>query len=90
MKTFLVWCPDRGESIGDAVEINECAAEEAAIAWAETDDNDSDQYVIVKGEDEPVVYVLDKATPNAKPQRFRVAGEYIPTYYADEEEEPKP
>lgn len=90
MKTFPVWWPDAGESADTAAEIQEVSAEDAALYWAKVVDNDSDVGVLAQGDDKPVVYIRDKATTDAKPQRFRVMGEYIPTYYADEEEEPTP
>ncbi len=55
MKTWLVWCPDRGD---DVYELKEGSAEAAALSWAERDDARGD-YDIVKGS-EVVVAVQEK------------------------------
>lgn len=86
MTAFLVWCPEQGERIEDAVTVTERDAEDAAIYWGETQDFDSADDAIARGESYPLVCVVERETPGAAPKWYRVTGEYRPSYYANEEE----
>lgn len=59
--------------------------EEAAEKGAEEDDCNSAEYSVLKGHGDYVAWV--KAAADAKPKRFKVTGEAVPQYYAEEIEE---
>lgn len=59
--------------------------EEAAEKRAEECDSNSADYEIVKGWGDYVAWV--KAAVDAKPKRFKVTGEAVPQYHAEEIEE---
>jgi hypothetical protein len=77
MKTWCVWCPERGEDEEDGVDLAGGSAEAAAIAWAEKTDAYGD-YDILKGST-PTVHVRGSAPEDAV-QRFVVYGETVPHY----------
>jgi hypothetical protein len=60
--------------------------EEAAKKAAEEDDSNSAEYSILKHYDGMYVAWV-KAAADAKPKRFKVTGEAVPQYYAEEIEE---
>jgi hypothetical protein len=66
----------------DYCEVRASDEEEAAEKAAEEDSN-SAEYSILQGD--YVAWV--KAAANAKPKRFKVTGEAVPQYYAEEIEE---
>lgn len=55
-------------------------AEAAAVKWAERDDADSADYLIVRGNDATVLVAEDR--DGAPEQRFTVSGESCPVYRA--------
>ena len=69
----------------DYSEVRASDEEEAAEKAAEEDDSDSAEYGILKGWSDYVAWV--KAAADAKPKRFRVTGEAVPQYHAEEIEE---
>lgn len=70
----------------DYSEVRAIDAEAAAAQGAEEDDSNSAEYSILKHYD--VKYVAwVKAATDAKPKRFKVTGEAVPQYYAEEIEE---
>lgn len=81
MRTFKVWCPDRGETQDDALVLVDIAPEYAVEEWAEQDDRDSAEYSICRGNEETVC-VLELDTTNIR--KFLVSGEAVPSYSAYE------
>lgn len=84
-QTFEVWCPeeDDGEIESHRRKIEAMDAEDAAEQWAEQEDWYSAEYAIVSGRSTPVVAVR---APDGTETRYRVRGEAVPAYYADEVE----
>lgn len=66
----------------DYREVRAADAEEAAAKGAEEEDSDSAEYSVLKGNGDYVAWV--KAAADAKPRRFKVTGEAVPQYYAEE------
>ena len=66
----------------DYSEVRAADAEEAAEKGAEEDDSNSAEYGILKGWNDYVAWV--KAAADAKPKRFKVTGEAVPQYHAEE------
>lgn len=81
-KEFAVWCPEQGETSDDAWQCQAFDAEDAAEEWAEHEDYSSAEYDIVGQRTTPQVYVLEAGTTEAR--LFRVSGEAVPSYYAEE------
>lgn len=77
---FQVWCPERGQEKGDGMLIRAHSAESAAVKWAERDDAESADYLIVRGNDATVLVAEDR--DGAPEQRFTVSGESCPVYRA--------
>ncbi len=69
----------------DYSEVRASDEEEAAEKAAEEDDSNSAEYSVLKGRGDYVAWV--KAAVDAKPKRFKVTGEDVPQYYAEEIEE---
>ena len=69
----------------DYREVRAVDEEEAAEKGAEEDDCNSADYEIMKGYGDYVAWV--KAAADAKPKRFKVTGEAVPQYHAEEIEE---
>lgn len=70
----------------DYCEVRASDAEEAAEKGAEEGDCNSAEYSILKHYDGDYVAWV-KAADDAKPKRFKVTGEAVPQYYAEEIEE---
>lgn len=70
----------------DYCEVRASDAEEAAEKAAEEDDSNSGEYSILKHYDTQYVAWV-KAAADAKPKRFKVTGEAVPQYHAEEIEE---
>lgn len=68
----------------DYSEVRAADEEEAAEKAAEENDN-SAEYSVLKGNGDYVAWV--KAAADAKPRRFKVTGESVPQYHAEEIEE---
>jgi hypothetical protein len=73
---WLVWNPEHGDLEGARM-FYAHSVEVAVSAWAEQDDEDSADYLIARGN--PVV-VCVKSMPDGPVARYRVTGEYEPTY----------
>ena len=69
----------------DYCEVRAADEEEAAEKGAEEDDCNSAEYSVLKGRGDYVAWV--KAAADAKPKRFKVKGEAVPQYHAEEIEE---
>lgn len=83
---WRVWCPDQGEDgPDDGRDVRDVAAQYAAEKWAETEDHDYYEYDIIAQRQRPVVHVLDPATGAVT--RWRVTGEAVPQYHAEELED---
>jgi hypothetical protein len=83
MQTFRVWRPedDDGEFEPAKRKIEAVDAEAAAEEWARREDWDSAEYAIVGQRARPVVVVQ---APDGTETRWRVRGEEVPTYYAEQ------
>lgn len=86
--TWLVWCPDNGETQDDASVHHGTDAESAAEAWAEEYDVNNSHPICGGGT--TVVYVLaenseDSDEDDHLPQRVRIEGEVVPSYSAHAE-----
>lgn len=66
----------------DYSEVRASDEEDAAEKAVEEDDSNSAEYSVLKGNDDYVAWV--KAVADAKPKRFKVTGEAVPQYYAEE------
>ena len=77
---WLVWDPDQG-TIEDARTIYAYNAEWAVTAWAEQDDNDSAEYSIAQGC--PTTVHVKLRDVEGKVDKYKVTGEYEPTYSAE-------
>ncbi len=69
----------------DYCELRAIDAEEAAAKGVEEDDSNSAEYSVLKDHGDYVAWV--KAVADAKPKRFKVTGEAVPQYHAEEIEE---
>lgn len=82
MKTYIVYCPDDGEELSNGSEIVAFDYEAAAEEWAERRDENGDYYLVSHYGEHMEICVVD---PETKVEKiFRVYGESIPTYYAEE------
>lgn len=77
---YRVWCPDRGSTKEDGMRVAAFSPESAALKWAERDDADSADYLIVRGNDATVLVAEDRE--DAPEHRFVVSGESRPVYSA--------
>jgi len=78
--TYRVWCPARGSTKEDGMRVDAFSPESAAVKWAERDDADSADYLIVRGNDATVLVAEDH--DGAPEHRFTVSGESCPVYRA--------
>ena len=69
----------------DYCEVRAADEEEAAEKGAEEDDSNSAEYSVLKGWGAYVAWV--KAAADAKPKRFKITGEAVPQYHAEEIDE---
>lgn len=69
----------------DYSEVRAADEGDAAATGAEEDDSNSAEYSVLKGHGAYVAWV--KAAADTKPRRFKVTGEAVPHYYAEEIEE---
>ena len=76
---WLVWCDDYGGSVHDARKLRASTPEEAAEKWAEYEDAQSADYLIVGGSDAIVSVTSDSRYEET---RFIVTGESVPEYHA--------
>lgn len=76
-------CGEEQPADDDYVEVRGFDAEEAAIVAAEEDDCNSAEYAILRHYDCDY-YAWVKETHESKPQRFKITGEAVPQYYAEE------
>lgn len=89
-RTFKVWNPGQGETEKDADTVAGDGARDAAELWAEDEDARDSEFPILEGET-PTVHVLHRDGPErGKIERFRVSGEFVPTYHARPLDEPDP
>ena len=80
MTQYLVWCPDYGQSMEESKTIEAHSPSGACEKWAEREDADSADYLIVRGYGaELMVSELGSSLP---PFRYIVSGESVPSYYA--------
>ncbi|WP_291784457.1 hypothetical protein [Luteibacter sp.] len=77
---YRVWCPERGSTKEDGMRVDAFSPESAAVKWAERDDADSADYLIVRGNDATVLVAEDH--DGAQEHRFTVSGESCPVYRA--------
>lgn len=77
-KRFIVWNEDSERGFGKRIEAYD--EEEAVEKWAEWDDAQSAEYLIVRGREARVFVSLDE--DNSKPVLFTVQGEPRPFYQA--------
>lgn len=78
--SFIVWHPENGQTREDGRKVPAFSAESAAVKWAERDDADSADYLIVRGNDATVMVAEDR--DGSEPERFVVSGESCPVYRA--------
>ena len=81
MSAFRVWATD-GEDLDDAVTIITEWADDAAREWAENEDRATAEYAIVRQRESPVVAV--QRVSDGVITRWKISGEFVPTYYARE------
>ena len=79
MTTYLVWCPEYGQSEDDARRVNAWDANAAACEWAEWYDARSADYLIVGGSE---VTVVVRAANKPEEWRLIVSGESVAHYRA--------
>lgn len=77
---YRVWCPDYGGTKDDSRRVDAYCPGYAAERWAERNDADSADYLIVGGQ--PAVVVVAEAFEGAPEHRFTVSGEQVPKYRA--------
>lgn len=80
MKPYLVWCPELGQTQGDAYLTDADNARIAACEWAKEHDEATAEYPIAEGKDFTIV-VAGAATPDKK-MEFIVSGECVLQYSA--------
>jgi hypothetical protein len=78
--SFEVWCVENGGTREDGRRIQARSAEDAAKIWAERDDADSADYLIVGGQPKAVTVI----GPDGREQTFEVSGETRAFYRARE------
>lgn len=81
IKSYMVWCPDRGEAQESARRIKAYDTEEAAETWAKLYDRDSADYSIVGGNDCEVKVLECKE--GAHERTYKVSGEMVAWYTAE-------
>lgn len=90
-RTFKVWNPGEGETEQDGDTITGDGASDAAELWAEDTDERDSEFPIADGDVHPIVHVRHVDGPEkGKIERFRVSGEFVPTYTARSLDEPDP
>ena len=77
---YRVWCPDRGQSREEGIDVLATSARLAAEHWADNDDYQSVEFRIVGGESVRVLVENDDGDPIC----FEVTGKAIRTYLAKE------
>ena len=84
MNTYIVWCPDYGQSEEDGRTVHADCAQYAAQQWAHWQDYHSADYLIVSGQYTAVrVRLSDPASDDErKILRYLVWGESVPQYTA--------
>lgn len=80
---FIVWDPEDGEMAEVGHEVRAADHESAAEEWADQTDCER-SYCILNGND-VVVHVVLLGEPAETAKRFRVSGESVPQYHAEEE-----
>jgi hypothetical protein len=77
-QTFVVWCPENGETEADGgVNVHAACASDAAEQWASQHDSDTIQPIAGQGESREVCV----RRPDGELLAFAITGEYVPTYY---------
>ena len=80
MTRYVVWRPDYGQTIDDGKTFEAHSPSAACEQWAQRDDADSADYLIVRGNSaEVMVSELGSSLP---PFRYSVSGESVPSYRA--------
>ena len=80
MTRYVVWRPDYDQTIEDGRVVEALCPEYAVQQWAQRDDCESADYLIVRGNDaEVMVSELGSSLP---PLRYSVSGESVPSYRA--------
>lgn len=80
MTKYLVWRPEYGQEPEDGTVVDAYDANSAACKWAERDDAESADYLIVRGSDATVkVRAVNKPTDEWE---MIVSGESVPSYRA--------
>ena len=78
MSRYVVWRPDYDQTREDGREIEALCPQYAAQEWAQRDDYESADYLIVRGNSaEVLVAELGSSLP---PFRYSVSGESVPSY----------
>jgi len=83
--SWVVWCPDCHEEEEDGRKVFASDPGEAAEKWAEENDRDSAEYLIVGGS--PATVLVKRFGSDDPPTRWMVSGEAVPTYSATEDPE---
>lgn len=80
MTKYIVWRPDYGQTMEDGREIEALCADYAAQDWAQRDDCESADYLIVGGN--PAELMALEVGSTMPPLRFSVSGESVAVYRA--------
>ncbi len=86
-KSFLIWCPEKGETEGDAMVLFSSDPEMVVEEWAEYTDTEGAEYTIVAGKESPVVMVRERDRGKGVWKQatiWKVSGRSIPEYTAQE------
>lgn len=67
---YMVWCPERAQSIADAKDISAADHAHAAMLWADIEDFRSAEFLIANG-DMPVLHVQQQGDPEVRKYRIR-------------------
>ena len=81
MTRYVVWRPDYGQTREDGREFEASCPQYAVQEWAQREDCDGADYLIVSGRDTPEVLVAE-ACSSLPPLRYSVSGESVPSYRA--------
>lgn len=78
---FRVWCPEDGEIEEDGVIFDQSSAFDSACFYARWDDRESAEYRVAKGDE---ITVLVKDLQTGEISKWRVTGETVPSYWAEQ------
>lgn len=80
MTRYVVWRPDWEQTMGDGKTIEAHSPAAACEHWAEREDADSADYLIVGGN--PAELMVTELGTGLPPFRYSVSGEAVPSYRA--------